>query len=63
MRINEARYKGKEIAFTDGVLYRSLDPDSWQQLAELQEWSEAEAELIYEQYERALDRIEKFLQL
>ena len=63
MKNNEARFKGKEIAFTDGVLYRSMHPDAWQELAELEGWSKAESELIYEHYERTLDRVEKWLQL
>ena len=63
MRINEARRKGKEIAFISGIVYREVDYGAFQEYANIWEWSDAEAELVYEQYLRALDRIEKFLQI
>jgi hypothetical protein len=63
MKNNEARFKGKEIAFISGIYYRAMDPAAWQERAEQEGWSEAESELVYEHYERTLDRVEKWLQI
>jgi|DEB0MinimDraft_6_1074348.scaffolds.fasta_scaffold78440_2 hypothetical protein len=61
MRNSEARFKGKEIAFVNGVYYRCVDDGAWDELANTYEWNSAESQLVREHYERALDRIETFL--
>lgn len=63
MKNNEARYRGKEIAFINGIYYRTMDSAVWQERAEQEGWSAAESELVYEHYERTLVRVEKWLQI